>query len=111
MRRVIVESPFAGDVRRNTAYAVACLRDCIARGEAPFASHLIYPLVLDDLKPGERAVGIELGLCWGECAEATVVYTDFGITPGMDQGIVAAQMAGRPIEFRQLQALWQELRA
>lgn len=39
---VIVESPYAGDVERNTAYARAAVRDCLMRGEAPFASHLLY---------------------------------------------------------------------
>lgn len=43
MRRVIVESPYAGDVIRNVEYARAAMRDCLQRGEAPFASHLLYP--------------------------------------------------------------------
>jgi len=61
MRRVIVESPFAGKPGwwqwwqrwqrwRNRAYARRCLADCLARGEAPFASHLIYSQVLNTRK-------------------------------------------------------------
>ena len=42
MRRVIVESPYAGDVERNIAYVRAAMRDCLMRGEAPLASHLLY---------------------------------------------------------------------
>lgn len=42
IRQVMVDSPFAGDVERNIAFARACLRDCLIRGEAPFASHLLY---------------------------------------------------------------------
>lgn len=39
---VLLESPYAGYVERNLAYARACARDCLLRGEAPFASHLLY---------------------------------------------------------------------
>lgn len=104
LRRVIVESPFAGDVERNSTYARACLHDCFLRGEAPFASHLLYTQagVLDDNIPAERQLGIEAGLEWGKMAEATVVYTDYGMSKGMEYGIAAAQKANRPIEQRTL---------
>lgn len=64
MRLVVLESPYAGDVERNVRYARAAVRDCLDRGEAPIASHLLYtqPGVLDDLVPAERAMGIEAGL-------------------------------------------------
>lgn len=103
MRRVIVESPLAGDVERNIAYANACLRDCLLRGEAPFASHLLYARgALDDNDIKERALGIEAGLEWGNVAEATVVYTDLGISVGMRYGVEHAMMLNRPVEYREL---------
>jgi hypothetical protein len=103
-RLVIVESPYAGNVNRNTAYARVALADCLNRGEAPFASHLLYTQhgVLNDRDPEQRAHGIAAGLAWGAAAEATVVYTDFGITDGMSQGIAAAEAAGRAVEYRSL---------
>ncbi|MBN9078539.1 MAG: hypothetical protein BGN87_00245 [Rhizobiales bacterium 65-79] len=102
MRRVILESPYAGDIAANEAYARRAMRDCLLRGEAPIVSHLLYtqPGVLDDLDPRERSVGIEAGLIWGELADATVVYTDRGISNGMRLGIERAMRAGRPIEYR-----------
>lgn len=42
MKRVILESPYAGDVERNLTYARECVRDSLSRGEAPIASHLLY---------------------------------------------------------------------
>ena len=104
MRLVIVESPYAGDVDRNVAYARAAMRDCLHRGEAPFASHLLYtqPDVLDDDSPAERAHGIEAGLAWGCVANATVVYSDLGMTRGMQQGVDRAKRDGRPVEYRTL---------
>lgn len=102
MRLVIVESPYAGDVERNVAYAREALRDCLIRGEAPFASHLLYtqPGVLDDNDPTERTIGINAGLWWGVMADATVVYVGYDVTPGMREGIARARAAFRPVEFR-----------
>jgi len=104
MRRVILESPYAGDVEGNVTYARRALRDCLLRGEAPIASHLLYtqPGVLDDDIPPERNLGIDAGLAWGSDAEATVVYIDRGISRGMEYGIERAEREGRVIEYRKL---------
>lgn len=102
MRLVIVESPYAGNVELNVGYAQECLADCLRRGEAPLASHLLYTQVLDDLLPEERSAGIEAGLAWAVKADATVVYTDRGTSQGMQYGIEHAEKHGRPIEYRTL---------
>ena len=105
LRRVILESPFAGDAEaqeRHVAYARAAMRDCLTRGEAPFASHLLYPQVLDDDLPIERELGIAAGLAWVPLAGATVVYTDLGISPGMSRGINHAIRCGRVVEYRSI---------
>lgn len=104
MRLVILESPYAGDVDSNIAYARECVRDCLQRGEAPIASHLLYtqPGILDDNEPAERAWGIVAGLSWLKHADAAVVYTDRGMSSGMRQGIAAAREAGVPVEYRTL---------
>lgn len=102
MIKVIIESPYAGNILLNKSYARACMKDCFDRGEAPFASHLLYTQanVLDDTIPDERTLGIDAGLLWGACADKTVVYTDLGISKGMKYGIDNADKAGRPIEYR-----------
>jgi len=104
MRRVILESPYAGDVEVNTEYARKCLRDSLARGEAPIASHLLYtqPGVLLDDDVGERQWGIDAGLSWLPVAEATVVYTDRGVSNGMKLGIKRAEDMGVPVEYRSI---------
>ena len=104
IRRVILESPYAGDIERNTAYARMCLRDCLLRGEAPIASHLLYtqPGVLDDKIPEERERGISAGLAWGSAADATVLYEDHGISNGMKHGIAQAHAEDRPVEYRKI---------
>jgi hypothetical protein len=108
MRRVIAESPYGSNdskiIERNIVYARACLRDCLLRGEAPFASHLLYTQegVLRDEVFEERKLGMEAGFVWGGCADATIVYTDYGISDGMQKGIERAKEAGRPVEYRKL---------
>jgi len=101
---VIVETPYAGDVERNTRYARLCLHDCLMRGEAPFASHLLYTQegVLDDSIPEERKLGMKAGFVWGAVADATVVYTDYGMSNGMKEGVKRAEAAGRQVEYRKL---------
>ena len=109
MKLVILESPFAGDVEKNIAYARACVRDSLLRGEAPIASHLLYtqPGILDDTIPAERQHGIDAGLAWRAVAHGSVVYTDRGISKGMEYGIAAAQEAGKTVEYRSLGSAWE----
>jgi len=104
MIRVIIESPFAGDIEKNLKYLRICMRDCLLRGEAPFASHGLYtqPNVLDDSVPEERERGIQAGFAWRDVAEKTVVYTDLGISKGMEYGIAHAAARGCEIEYRSL---------
>ena len=104
MRLVIIESPYAGDVERDVAYARACVRDALERGEAPIASHLLYtqPSILRDEVPAERQWGIDAGLAWRKVAELTAVYADYGITSGMQYGIGLAERQGIPIEERRI---------
>lgn len=105
MRLVIIESPYAGDVGSNVAYARRCVRDSLLRGEAPIASHLLYtqPGILDDDIPAERQRGIDAGLAWARVARVSVVYTDLGISMGMEVGITKAKASGCKIEYRNLE--------
>lgn len=108
MRRVLLESPYKGvdwsETEENIRYARACMHDCFLRGEAPFASALLYTQegVLNDKVPEERRLGIEAGLLWGECAEVSAVYVDRGIPDGVKKGIRRAIRIGRPREYRSL---------
>ena len=104
--RVILETPYAGDVGANLAYLRACMRDCLRRGEAPFASHGLYtqPGVLRDDDPAERDLGIRAGFAWRPHAARTVVYTDRGISSGMQRGIDhAVGLIWQEVEYRTLE--------
>ena len=96
MLKVVIESPFGRnpdgskctpeEYERNRVYALRCIKHSLSLGEAPFASHLFYPQVLDDTNEEEREHGIMAGFAWGDTAERCVVYTDYGITEGMSRG-------------------------
>jgi len=75
MIRVILESPYGGDVAANVEYGRLCMQDCLRRGETPYASHLLL---------------------------THVVYTDRGISSGMAAGIADSEKQGIPVEYRTL---------
>ena len=102
MKRVILESPYAGDVDRNVKYARLCVRDSLMRGEAPIASHLLYTQdgILDDNLPEERQHGIDAGLSWKEVADKQVFYIDYGYSAGMKYAKKYAEQHNIPTEER-----------
>ena len=104
MRLVILESPFAGNIERNVAYARRAISDSLKRGEAPIASHLLYtqPGILNDNIEAERKRGIEAGLAWIDRADAMVVYCDYEISSGMNSAINVALLSGLLIEKRMI---------
>jgi hypothetical protein len=104
MRRVIIESPYAGDTERNIEYAKRCVLDSLSRGEAPIASHLLFPqpgVLLDD-DPAQRAQGVAAGHAWIPVAHLVAVYIDQGISHGMNDGIREADRHGVRVEYRTL---------
>lgn len=122
---VVIESPLRGNVpawvtrwlpliaplfervgrARNRAYARACVRDSLLRGEAPYASHVHYDLpgVLNDAIPSERALGMEAGFAVGDRCDRRAVYIDRGLSGGMKLGIEKALAAGQPVVLRTLE--------
>jgi len=71
MKLVIIESPYRGEVERNKLYLRSCIRDCIMRGESPYAWHRMLTDALDDDDPKERMLGIEAGLAWRSVMKPT----------------------------------------
>ena len=104
MIRVILESPYAGNIERNIEYARQCVKHSLSLGEAPIASHLLYtqPGILDDNDPKERALGIDAGLAWKEVAQKHVFYVDHGVSSGMRYALKQAEQNGIPVEIRRI---------
>jgi hypothetical protein len=108
MKLVVVESPFRHrdpkQQQMNINYAKLCVRDCIFRGEAPIASHLLIAAhgILDDANGHERATGIRAGHAWIPRADVVAVYTERGKSEGMLAGIEAALKCNTPVQYRRL---------
>lgn len=96
----IIESPYAGDRNENIKYARRAMLDSLRRGEAPFASHLLYTQVLDDGIPDDRELGILAGFQFYSVAALCAVYTDMGVSPGMLRGLERARSANIPVTYR-----------
>lgn len=107
MKRIIIESPYFnkdnGVLQYNLAYVDECMKDAMLNhNEAPYASHALYTKFLDDNIPEEREFGIKAGFLWREAAEKSVVYTDLGISKGMEWGIQDSIEKNKPVEYRTL---------
>ena len=105
MKRVVIESPLAGDFPRNIRYArLACL-DSLGRGEAPYATHLLFTQFLDDGVQADRHRGFAAGEAWTPLGELVAVYEDYGVSDGMRRGIARAESAGIKVEYRRIGAV------
>lgn len=100
MKIVIIESPYAGRIEFNTAYARECMKDSLKRGEAPFASHLLYTQVLNDGVLVEREQGISCGLEFYRAADLIAFYADLGFSRGMDEAFKRAELDKKEREVR-----------
>ena len=99
---VVIESPYAGDTDVNLEYLDNCIRDCLVRGETPYASHLMLTSALDDMIPSERMLGIEAGMQMAKVCEYVVAYVDHGESPGMVIAINRHLKEGRQVHMRKI---------
>ena len=110
MKRVVIESPYAGHIPMNEIYGELCMHDCLVNhNETPYASHLLYTRkwVLRDDHPEERKLGIDAGFYWREVAEQTNFYVDLGTTDGMILGMNDCKDKNKSFEIRNIpDELW-----
>ena len=95
---VYICSPFAGDVKRNTAKARRYCRFAVARGCIPIAPHLLFPQFMDDHDPAERAMALAFGKkLLDRCAEVWI----FGVrlTGGMKAEYARALYRGIRVRY------------
>lgn len=102
MKLAIIESPYAGNIDENVAYARECVLDALERNYSPIASHLLLTQVLNDDNPEHREFGISAGLSWAKVADVSLIYIDRGISAGMQRGIDHATSIGLSVERRSI---------
>lgn len=130
MQLVVIESPLKGQPssrvprflhplcervlrERNRHYAFACMREEMAAGRAPYASHVFFdqPGLLEDSRLAQRSLGLKVGFKWGCKARVRTFYRDLGVSGGMVLGASQAkefgqeQVTKRLLKFKPL-PLW-----
>lgn len=106
MKRVIILSPYKGAVTENVEYGWRCVIDSMRRGEAPWASHLFYTVIMNDADPAQRSLGFACEAAWLQAADLIAVYTDRGLSSGMVKTINEISMnptLAIPIELRSIE--------
>lgn len=98
---VLISSPYTGDTDRNVEYARRCLADSLSRGEAPIATHLMYPQVLSE--PEDRNLAMEAAKRIVAKVDIVAVYADRGLSSGMTEEIGAAEQHGKLVETRYIE--------
>lgn len=106
MTRVIILSPFKGDISANVEYGWRCVIDSMKRGEAPWASHLFYTQIMEDSDPAQRSLGFACEFAWLKAADLIAVYVDRGLSSGMIKTINMVSLNPLiliPIEIRSIE--------
>lgn len=87
------------DREENLVYARECVLDCLERGEAPVATHILYANVP---RRSHGRAAAEARLAWHDIADAVVFYIDRGWAPDMMHSYEYATALGRVVEIRSL---------
>nr|WP_319488604.1 DUF4406 domain-containing protein [uncultured Caproiciproducens sp.] len=96
LKLIYMCSPYKGNKKANIAAARQYCFNAIANGYIPIAPHVMFYDILDDDDPGQRAVGMKMGIeLLRFCSEVWV----FGsrISDGMLKEIVLAQTLKIPV--------------
>lgn len=88
--------------KKHLSYARAAAYDCLDRGESPVAIHLVLGDANQDESPEVRTQALRASEDILRIAERAAVYSDFGISEGMEYEIRIAGYLGKSIEYRTL---------
>ena len=96
--KVYIVSKYAGDTETNVQNALEYCRFAIKKRRIPFASHLLYPQMLDDNVEAEREIGTQYGLAWLRvCDEIWCFGTER--SPGMERELQEAKRLDKQIRY------------
>lgn len=95
---VFVSSPFAGDVKTNVRNARKYARFTMKQGMIPVPPHLLFPQILNDNNPSERALGMRFGMALLRHCDELWVFGD-RLSPGMSAELEAAKRMRKRIRY------------
>lgn len=107
MRRVYVCSPLRAVGTFTIADNIAATR----AGYAAFASHVFYPIFLDDTLQKERDLGMQAGLAWLRVCDEVWVYAEDEVecTEGMKREIELANRLNIPPTVIWMPPVWKQI--
>ncbi len=94
MQAIYVCSPYRGDIRKNTKYAIECCRKVMDSGKVPIAPHLFFPHFIDE--ETERGKALRMNESLIDVCQAVWVFGDV-ITDGMRYEIDYAEKSGKKV--------------
>lgn len=97
---VYIASPYAGNVKRNLAFAKAAGLLAVKEGCTPIMTHLMYPAILNDDDPEERALGMLMDMSLVALCDELWCFDANGISKGMREEIACAEQHGIPVVTR-----------
>lgn len=84
---ILVESPYSGDIQRNSEYARRAMLHVIEQGHTPIVPHLLYPQVLDDSDPEQRETALQMCAELRRVAHEVWFFVDYGSSSGMERAM------------------------
>ena len=105
MKKVVLVSPYSGNLNLSVGYAKLCLQDMLEKGEAPIAGHLLFNqpgIFKDNCSLEEQNLKTLASHAWIKGADGIAVYEDFKVTSEMDLAIKVAWAVFTPIVHRRL---------
>lgn len=97
--RLFICSPYQGDVEKNVKVAKWLCRHALDCGYSPFASHLLYPQILDDKLEEDREKGLSCSFAFLAVCDEVWVYHQNGISSGMRAEWEQAELWKKKITF------------
>jgi hypothetical protein len=101
MKRAFVISPYAGDTKRNIAFANKAMHFCFASGYAPFAGHILYAAsgLLDDRDLKDRDFGMQAAYAFLAVCDIAFCFMDLHVSTGMRVDLDAARRLKVKIDY------------
>lgn len=98
-RKIYVASPYAGDVKANTAAALDHCRYVVRKNGIPVASHILYAAsgMLNDADETQRELGLMFGLALLAVCDEVWVFGE--VSAGMRQEIEEAKRLDKPVRY------------
>lgn len=92
-----LSAPTEEGMVKNQQLAIKLSKRLIQKGLVPMTPHIYFPLFLNEFNPNERQIGLDMGLVWLNLCQAMYVYTNNGISKGMQGEIEHALKHNIPI--------------